>query len=215
MEIKKKYKLDTYQKNKRLFDLICSGIGLILLSPIFLIICIVIKCYEPKGTILFKQKRIGKDGEYFYIYKFRSMRMNADKILENDAKLYTKYIDSGYKLDPKEDPRITKLGLFIRKTSIDELPQLINVLKGEMSLVGPRPIVEQEIVEYEKQNKVNEFLRMKPGITGIWQISGRSNVGYPERVDLEISYLNNQSIMNDFKIILSTLMKVIIREGAY
>ena len=215
MEIKKKYKLDTYQKNKRLFDLICSGIGLILLSPIFLIICTVIKCYEPKGTILFKQKRIGKDGKYFYIYKFRSMRMNADKILENDAKLYTKYIDSGYKLDPKEDPRITKLGLFIRKTSIDELPQLINVLKGEMSLVGPRPIVEQEIVEYEKQNKVNEFLSMKPGITGIWQISGRSNVGYPERVDLEISYLNNQSIMNDFKIILSTLMKVIIREGAY
>lgn len=173
------------------------------------------KCYEPKGKIFFKQKRLGKDGDFFYIYKFRSMRMNADVHLKSDEILYAKYVKNGYKLDQNEDPRITKLGKFLRKTSLDELPQLLNVIMGNMSLVGPRPIIEEELDEYKKTNTDKLFLKMKPGITGIWQTSGRSNVGYPERVFLELSYLKKQSIVFDIFILWKTMLKVLISDGAY
>lgn len=198
---------------KRVIDILLASIGLILTSPIFFIIFILYNFGDSKGNVFFKQLRYGKNGEQFYIYKFRSMVMDADKKLKNDPALYQKYIQQNYKLEPTEDPRLTKFGRFIRKTSMDELPQLINVLKGDMSIVGPRPIVEEELNEYAHQK--NDFLSVKPGITGYWQINGRSNVGYPKRVDLELYYIYNQSFWLDLKILLKTFVVVFLRKGAY
>lgn len=204
-----------YKRIKRIFDIIGGAIGSLVVVIACLILFIPYRIGKNKGKMIFKQKRIGENGELFEIYKFRSMRENADTYLYNDKELYNKYVENGYKLEPKEDPRITKFGIFLRKTSIDELPQFINVLQGTMSLVGPRPIVEVELEEYIKLDKTNEFLSMKPGITGIWQVSGRSNIGYPERVYLEISYLENPSLKKDLIIIVKTFFKVFKKEGAY
>lgn len=204
-----------YRLEKRGLDIVGGVVGLV---P-FIIACGILyvpyKFGSNKGPMIFKQPRIGENGELFNIYKFRSMRVNADEILQADESLHQKYIDNGYKLEQSEDPRITKLGAFIRKMSIDELPQFINVVKGDMSLVGPRPIVTEELEEYKRENKVAEFLSMKPGITGVWQTSGRSNVGYPDRVDLEISYAKKNSIFFDLKVIAKTIVKVFKKEGAY
>lgn len=202
-----------YAITKRTIDIVGAIIGLILASPLFLIISIFYLFGDSKGPIFFKQVRVGKNGKRFYIYKFRSMIVNAEEKLKADKELYEKYLRNNYKLEPHEDPRITKLGRFLRKTSLDEIPQLINVLKGEMSLVGPRPVVEEELKEYGM--KVSKFLSVKPGITGYWQISGRSNVGYPERVDLELYYVYNQSIKFDLKILLKTILIVLTKKGAY
>lgn len=185
---------------KRVMDILGGLIGVFIMIICYVVLFIPYHFGANKGKILFKQKRIGQNGECFYIYKFRSMKENADEILKKDMKLYEKYIKNGYKIEPHEDPRITKLGHFIRKLSIDEIPQFINVIKGEMSLVGPRPIVLEELNEYTKNGKDGVFLSMKPGITGVWQTSGRSNIGYPERVFLEISYASNKSILFDIKI---------------
>lgn len=204
-----------YEIAKRTLDIVGSLIGLVFFFIIYLLLAIFYIFGENKGPVLFKQKRLGKNGVNFYIYKFRSMKVNADELLKEDNLLYKKYVKNGYKLLPKEDPRITSLGRFIRKTSIDELPQFINVFKGEMSLVGPRPIVIEELQEYKKENQVNDFLKMKPGITGIWQVSGRSNVGYPNRVYLETSYLNKMSFIFDLKVILLTIVKILKKDGAY
>ncbi|WP_231735441.1 sugar transferase [Gracilibacillus massiliensis] len=198
---------------KRLMDLAGSLIGLIITSPLFLVVSIMYFFGDAKGPLFFKQQRYGKNGKIFYIYKFRSMVMDAEKKLKNNKDLYQKYLSNNYKLEQEEDPRITKLGKFLRKTSLDELPQLINVLRGDMSLVGPRPIVEEELLEYK--NKRNDFLSVKPGITGYWQVSGRSEIGYPERVDLELYYVYNQSIYMDIKIIIQTLIVVLLKRGAY
>lgn len=206
---RKKY----YEIVKRGMDIVGSLIGIVFFLIAYVFLFIPYHTGENKGAILFKQKRLGKDGKMFEIYKFRSMKTNANEILKSDEELYQKYVQNGYKLEVHEDPRITKLGCFIRKASIDELPQFINVLKGEMSLVGPRPIVEEELKEYK--NKYALFLKMKPGITGVWQTSGRSNIGYPERVDIELSYLNNQKPVVDIMIILKTFLKVFLNEGAY
>lgn len=207
--------LTYYSTTKRFFDIIGSFFGIILFLVAYLILFIPYHFGENKGPMLFKQKRIGLNGEYFSIYKFRSMKVNADKILQSNHELHGKYVANGYKLEAHEDPRMTKLGQLIRKLSVDELPQFLNVFKGEMSLVGPRPIVSEELEEYKKENKVTEFLSMKPGITGVWQTAGRSNVGYPDRVFLEISYAENRSIVYDFKIVLKTILKVFMKEGAY
>lgn len=212
-KIKKKSR--SYRVEKRILDILGSLLGLVLFGCAYIILFIPYKVGLNKGPMIFKQPRIGKNGELFNIYKFRSMRVNADEILRCDKELYQKYINKGYKLEPSEDPRITKLGLFIRKTSIDELPQFINVIKGNMSLVGPRPIVSEELEEYKHENKVSEFLSMKPGITGVWQTAGRSNVGYPERVFLEISYTKKANILFDLKILSKTILKVFMKEGAY
>lgn len=198
---------------KRCIDIIGALIGLIISSPIFILVSIMYLFGESKGPVFFKQQRYGKNGELFYIYKFRSMVVNADEKLKQNKVLYQKYIKNNYKLEQNEDPRITKVGRFLRKTSLDELPQFINVLKGDMSLVGPRPIVEEELKEYK--DKGNDFLSVKPGMTGYWQVSGRSNVGYPERVDLELYYVYNQSLLFDFKILLQTIKIVILKKGAY
>ncbi|MED4866962.1 MULTISPECIES: sugar transferase [Heyndrickxia] len=202
-----------YTVCKRSIDLVISIIGLIIVSPLFLFIGFFYLFGENKGPLIFKQNRVGKGGELFYIYKFRSMIVDADEKLKANKVLYQKYLKNNYKLEPEEDPRITKLGRFLRKTSLDEIPQLINVIKGDMSLVGPRPVVEEELLEYGERK--NEFLSVKPGITGYWQVSGRSNVGYPERVNLELYYVNNQSLLFDLYIFLKTIFMVILKKGAY
>ncbi|WP_203289116.1 sugar transferase [Metabacillus sp. cB07] len=198
---------------KRSIDLLGAAIGLLITAPVFLFISMMYLFGDSKGPLFFKQQRFGKNGELFYIYKFRSMIVNADERLKQNKELYQSYIENNYKLEHDEDPRITKLGKFLRKTSLDELPQLINVLKGDMSLVGPRPIVEEELREYKQ--KRNDFLSVKPGITGYWQVSGRSDVGYPERVDLELYYVNNQSLKLDTRILIQTIIVVFLRKGAY
>lgn len=204
-----------YRRVKRGLDILGGIVGLIFFCIAYVILFIPYKVGSNKGPMIFKQARIGENGGLFNIYKFRSMRVNADEILQKNEILHRKYIDNGYKLEPSEDPRITNLGRFIRKMSIDELPQFMNVIKGDMSLVGPRPIVTEELKEYEHENKVSEFLSMKPGITGVWQTAGRSNVGYPDRVFLEISYAEKDSILFDLKIMLKTVLKVFMKEGAY
>ncbi|WP_081417273.1 sugar transferase [Paenibacillus sp. Soil522] len=194
-------------------DILISLIGLLMLSPVILLISMLIKFDDPKTTIFFKQLRVGKNGNSFFIYKFRTMHQNAENILMENNNLYKKYLKNNYKLEQNEDPRITKIGLWLRKTSMDEIPQLINVLKGEMSLVGPRPVVPEELEEYK--SKKNEFLSVKPGMTGYWQICGRSNVGYPERVDLELYYVKRKSLMFDLLIIFKTIPSVLKKDGAF
>ncbi|MEH7130269.1 sugar transferase [Neobacillus drentensis] len=198
---------------KRSIDFLGALVGILLFSPIFLIIAVLYTFGESKGPVFFKQKRVGKNGEAFYIYKFRSMIVDAEEKLKTNSVLYKKYIENNYKLEPHEDPRITKSGRFLRKTSLDELPQFINVLKGDMSLVGPRPVVPEELKEYG--NKVSDFLAVKPGLTGYWQISGRSDVSYPERVDVELYYAYNQGLALDIKIICKTIIQVLMKKGAY
>jgi exopolysaccharide biosynthesis polyprenyl glycosylphosphotransferase len=197
---------------KRIVDITASLIGIVILIPVFILLWIAVKVSSP-GPAIFKQKRIGKDGKPFHIYKFRTMVVDAEKRLKEDPELYRKYLENNYKLEPKDDPRITNFGRFLRKTSLDELPQLFNVLKGDMSLVGPRPVVYDELKEYDQL--VFDFLSVKPGITGYWQVNGRSETGYPERVDIELYYVYHQSLSLDLKIILKTFLTVLKRNGAY
>ncbi|HJA23838.1 MAG TPA: sugar transferase [Candidatus Limosilactobacillus intestinavium] len=198
---------------KRLTDIVLSTIALICFSPIFLVVWIMSLFGENKGPLFFKQTRIGKNGRPFKIYKFRSMIVNADEILHANSELYQKYVDNNYKLEPEEDPRVTKLGHWLRKTSIDEIPQFINILRGEMSIIGPRPVVKEELVEYG--DRVDKFLSVKPGAMGLWQASGRSNIGYPERCDLELSYVDHASYWFDIKIMFKNIISIFKSTGAY
>ena len=198
---------------KRLTDIVLSTIALICFSPIFLVVWIMSLFGENKGPLFFKQTRIGKNGRPFKIYKFRSMIVNADEILHANSELYQKYVDNNYKLEPEEDPRVTKLGHWLRKTSIDEIPQFINILRGEMSIIGPRPVGKEELVEYG--DRVDKFLSVKPGAMGLWQASGRSNIGYPERCDLELSYVDHASYWFDIKIMFKNIISIFKSTGAY
>lgn len=212
-EVHIKKKSTSYVFIKRALDIIGAIIGLVIFSPFFIVIPFLFLLGENKGPVFFKQVRIGEKGKEFRIYKFRTMIVNAEEKLKKNKELYRKYLDNNYKLEQHEDPRITGLGRFLRKTSLDEIPQFLNVLKGEMSLVGPRPVVVEELEEY--QEKVHEFLSVKPGVTGYWQVSGRSDVGYPERVDLELYYVYNASVWFDIKILLLTVKNVLLSKGAY
>lgn len=196
---------------KRLVDIIGSSIGLVLLSPLFLIVIFLIK-KEDKGQAIFIQERIGKNGKNFNLYKFRSMVSDADEILEEMLKDESVKKEYKKKMKFKEDPRITKIGKFIRKTSIDELPQLINVLKGDMSLIGNRPYLPRE--RNDMGNYFNEIVKTKPGITGYWQVSGRSNISFEERCKLESYYSNNMSFKFDIKIFFLTFYVVLFKKGA-
>ncbi|MCC5895593.1 MAG: sugar transferase [Alkalibacterium sp.] len=202
-----------YLPFKRMIDFTGALTAILILLPLLLIISTFYLYGENKGNILFKQKRIGLNGNEFYIYKFRSMIVNAEECLRRDSLLYTKYVENNYKLDPHEDPRITKLGCFLRKTSLDELPQFFNVLMGDMSLVGPRPVLNEELLLYK--DRKNDFLSVKPGITGYWQANGRSNVGYPERLDIELYYVEHKCLKLDIYILFQTFYKVLMRSGAY
>ncbi len=194
---------------KRFFDIVLSLVGLILLSPIFLIIAIIIKL-DSKGPVFFKHKRIGKNGKQIGVYKFRSMVINAEELIAKFTPEQKKEYETNFKLD--NDPRITRVGKFLRKSSLDELPQILNILLGNMSIVGPRPIVKKELEKYGK-NK-DKFLSMTPGLTGYWQASGRSDVDYDERIKMELYYIDNCSLWLDFKIMLKTVVAVIKKEGA-
>lgn len=200
---------------KRIFDIFIGLIGtLFLFLPTFLIIFGLYQFGKNKGPIFFRQDRLGKNGEVFKIIKFRSMVVDAEKVLLEDEELYKKYVANSYKLLPEEDPRLTTIGAFIRRTSIDEFPQFINVLLGDMSFIGPRPILHSELQEYTPVQQ-KKFLSVKPGITGWWQVSGRSEVFYPERCELELYYVENYSFAMDFKILLMTVNKVITGHGAH
>ena len=178
--------------------------------PCFLIIYIIYKIKGYKGSIFFTQYR----GKKFKIIKFRSMVENAEEVLTANKALYEKYINNSYKLPPNEDPRLINIGDFIRKTSIDEIPQFINLMLGDMSLIGPRPILENELEEYSKEEQ-EVLLSVRPGITGMWQVSGRSEVYYPERCEMELYYPRNQSFLLDVKIFFLTIKKVLSGEGAH
>lgn len=195
---------------KRLIDIVGSFVGLILLLPLFLIIAYKIKKEDPEGPVFFSQDRMGKNGKIFKMYKFRSMCVDAEEKL---ATLLQHNEVEGAMFKIKDDPRVTKIGKFIRKTSIDELPQLLNVLKGEMSLVGPRPPLIREVSEYSNYDLQRLFI--KPGCTGLWQVSGRNHVGFNEMVYLDLKYINESSIVNDLKIMLKTIAIVFKPNGAY
>lgn len=183
---------------KRIIDLVCSLIGIIALSPVFLIVGIIIKL-DSKGSAIFSQKRVGKGGKEFKMYKFRSMVVNAEELKE---KLLHQNEMSGPMFKMKDDPRITKIGRFIRKTSIDELPQLINVIKGDMSLVGPRPSLPKEVAKFEPW--MMRRLDVKPGLTCYWQVSGRNNIDFDDWMKLDIKYVQDRSLWLDIKLIFKT-----------
>lgn len=199
---------------KRLFDIMAGLFGVIILIPLTIIIYIIRKIFkEDDGPMFYDQIRIGKNGRHFKLYKFRTMVVGADKILQEYLEKNPnarREFNKNQKL--KDDPRITKIGKFLRKTSLDEFPQFINVLKGEMSLIGPRPIVDREVSKFG--DKMNIVHSVKPGITGYWAANGRSNTTYEERVNMEVYYAKNCSIKLDLKIIFKTIEAVLKRNGA-
>lgn len=206
-EIKSK---NVYLMVKRLLDLTFALTGLVLLSPLFLLVAILIKLEDPKGSVFFYQTRIGKDEKPFRMYKFRSMVSNAEELLEN---LLDQNEVSGAMFKMREDPRITRVGRFIRKTSIDELPQLWNVVLGDMSLVGPRPALPREVEQYSSYDKLR--LKVIPGCTGLWQISGRNELSFNEMVELDLHYIMHRGIGMDLKIILQTVRVMFGSKGAF
>lgn len=206
--INKKENKTVYNFIKRTIDVLGSLCGLILLSPLLLVIGILIRS-DSKGPIIFAQKRVGLKGKEFKMYKFRSMVVNAeelkDKLKENNEM-------SGPMFKMKDDPRITKIGKFIRKTSIDELPQLINVLKGDMSLVGPRPSLPKEVKEFEPW--MIRRLEVKPGLTCYWQVMGRNSIDFEDWMKLDIKYVNERSLWLDIKLIFKTFFVLFGDENA-
>lgn len=211
-ESKLKHKKHFYLIIKRIFDILLSTIGLLILWPLFIIIGILIKI-DSKGPIFLRQIRIGKNGKSIKIYKFRSMIDNAeailDKMMAEDPAIYEEYTINK-KL--KNDPRVTRIGKIIRKTSIDELPQLINIFKGEMTLVGPRPYLPRE---KEDMGGYYHFItKMTPGLTGLWQVSGRNDCGFNERLKLDTKYYQVRGIKKDISILLKTVSVVLNTKGA-
>jgi len=199
-----------YLFTKRCIDVVGAVAGLLVLLIVFIIIGLLIKLEDPKGSIFFSQKRVGKNGKEFNMYKFRSMVSDAEAKL---AELLEQNETTGAMFKMKNDPRVTKIGRFIRKTSIDELPQLINVLKGDMSLVGPRPPLVREVKEYTEYQL--QRLLVTPGCTGLWQVSGRSNIGFEEMVELDLTYITTRSLTADIKIIFRTIFMLFGSKNAY
>lgn len=199
-----------YLIEKRCFDLVCSALGLLVLSPIFLIIMVAIKFEDPKGYIFFSQMRVGKNGNVFKMYKFRSMKVDAEKEL---VKLKDKNEVKGAMFKMKNDPRVTTVGKFLRRNSLDELPQLVNVLIGDMSLVGPRPPLPNEVLKYSSREK--KRLRVKPGCSGLWQVSGRNELSFDEMIELDFKYITQRSFGLDLMIVLKTIVQMIRPRGAY
>ena len=186
---------------KRLMDIVISLVGLIVMSPIIVALALWIRL-DSEGGALFSQERLGRSGRLFRCLKFRTMRSDAEDQLRSQPDLYELYLANDFKFPEGLDPRITKSGRFLRKTSLDELPQLWNVLKGDMSLVGPRPIVPDELMHYDGVSSL--LLSLRPGITGKWTVGGRSSVAYPKRADMELEYIRNWSVFGDLEILLRT-----------
>lgn len=198
---------------KKSIDLVAGLFGTMLLLPITIFVYIMNKKNGEQGPIFYSQLRIGKDGKLFKMYKYRTMVINADevlnKILEENAQMKDEF--RKYK-KLKKDPRITKIGYFLRKTSLDEFPQFINILKGEMSLVGPRPYMPRE--KEDMGNSYKTIIKCKPGITGLWQTSGRNTLTFEDRLNLDMEYYENHSVKQDLKLVIRTIQKTIKKEGA-
>ena len=194
----KKRSNNMYEFFKRLMDVICSLTSLIILAPILLLVAVVIKL-ESKGPVIFAQERVGKNNKLFKMYKFRSMVVNAEELKK---KLKNQNERNGPMFKIKNDPRVTPFGRFIRKTSIDELPQLVNILKGEMSIVGPRPSLPDEVKQFEPW--MLERLNVKPGLTCYWQVQGRDNIEFEDWMKLDVKYVKDRNMILDFKLIFKT-----------
>ncbi len=208
-----------YDISKRIMDILAGLAGITLFLPFMILTAIWIKLVSPTGSLFVERRhRIGQNGKEFWMFKFRTMIPHAQQWLENQPELYKKYQDNGYKLDP--DPRWIKGAKFLRKTSLDEMPQFFNVLLGNMSLVGYRAYYGYEIKEQierypEAKQYLDEALSVKPGITGLWQVSGRSGVNFLDRVKLDAKYAKTKSIMYDLLIVLKTPVAVISGKGAF
>lgn len=198
-----------YVLPKRMLDIFCSAIALLVLSPVFMILSILIKL-DSKGPAIYTQPRVGKNGRLFTMYKFRSMCVDADEMLKGLQHLNEK---DGPVFKISNDPRVTKVGRFLRKTSLDELPQLWNILTGSMSIVGPRPPLENEVKKYTPYEM--QRLSVVPGLTCYWQISGRSDISFKKWVELDLKYIRESSFITDVKIILKTVPAVLLGRGAY
>lgn len=195
---------------KRVFDLLGALLGLLILSPLLIVLAIIIKLEDWNGSIFFSQQRVGLNGKTFQMYKFRSMVVDAESQL-NSLLIHNETTGAMFKMS--NDPRVTKIGRILRKTSLDELPQLWNVLRGEMSLVGPRPPLPREVLDYT--NHDIQRLLVVPGCTGLWQISGRSNIGFSEMVELDLLYIKTRNLWMDFMIVLKTFKVLVGSKDAY
>lgn len=202
-------KESNYSIIKRIIDIILCSIALLFLSPILCLIAIIIKL-DSEGPVIYKHYRLGKNGKVFGMYKFRTMVNNADEILKNFTKEQKEEFEKFYKLE--NDPRITRVGDFLRKTSLDELPQILNIFKGDMSIIGPRPVILKEIEKFGDLK--DKYLSVLPGLTGWWACNGRSNTTYDERIELEMYYIDNQSFKLDIECFFKTILAVIKRNGA-
>ncbi|WP_137664025.1 sugar transferase [Enterococcus hulanensis] len=198
------------RKTKRVIDIVVSLLGLVVLAIPFGFVALLIKLEDPKGPVFFSQTRVGLNGNYFVLYKFRTMFVGAEEQL---ADLMEKNEIQGPMFKMKYDPRITRIGHFLRKFSIDEFPQLVNVLKGDMSIVGPRPALPREVEQYSDYHRLR--LLVKPGCTGLWQVNGRNNLHFEEMIQLDLSYLTKGSFLLDIQIMLKTFLVIITRDGAY
>ncbi|MFP4978193.1 sugar transferase [Paenibacillus sp. CN-4] len=201
---------ESYLVMKRMIDIFFSALGLLVLLPLFILVAVLIKLEDPKGKVFFRQTRVGKDEKPFSMYKFRSMVSNAEELKKQ---LLEQNEVSGAMFKMKNDPRVTRIGRFIRKTSIDELPQLWNVLIGNMSLVGPRPPLPEEVAQYTEYDK--QRLMVTPGCTGYWQVSARNSVGFDEMVQMDLTYIQTRSTLLDLKIIFKTGLLLLGSKDAY
>jgi exopolysaccharide production protein ExoY len=198
-----------YELSKRMLDILGALNAILLFFPVLIGIAVAIRA-TTKGPILFRQRRLGRGGAEFWCYKFRTMVVNAEQLLEADHQLRDRFHES-YKL--KDDPRTTPIGIWLRKTSLDELPQLFNILTGTMSLIGPRPIVPPERIKYH--DFAGKLLSVKPGLGGYWQVYGRSDTTYDQRVQMDMTYVNERSLGLDLKLMVLTAFVALRRQGAY
>lgn len=201
------------RKRKRALDIVGALVALVVFSPVILFTALAVYATD-RGPVFFRQVRVGANGRRFRMIKFRSMRPDAEEVLRSDPELYQRYLDNDCKLEAHEDLRITKIGRFIRATSLDEFPQFWNVLKGDMSLVGPRPVLPWELDE-RYGHLSNHYKAARPGITGPWQVSGRSRVCYDTRVKLDTTYIEDWKLSRDIGILARTPIAVVARDGAY
>ena len=202
-----------YDRLKRVFDLVVGGFLLLVSLPLFLLIAVLVKL-TSRGPVFYKQERLGRGGRPFFVYKFRTMVVGAESYLRewlSKDPMMREEFERYFKL--KEDPRVTVVGRILRRTSLDELPQLWNVVKGDMHLVGPRPIVEEEVKYYRPYEEV--LFSVRPGITGLWQVSGRNELPYSERVKLDIGYIKRRNFLLDFLILVKTFKVIFTGHGAY
>jgi lipopolysaccharide/colanic/teichoic acid biosynthesis glycosyltransferase len=200
-----------YSVAKRVFDLTLSTLALLVAGPLMALIAIAVRL-ESKGPVLFGHVRLGKHGNYFRCYKFRTMRPTAQSELLADPELRRIYEENDFKIPLERDPRITRFGRFLRKSSLDELPQFFNVISGSTSLVGPRPIVPDELHWYNGSERL--FLSVRPGIFGVWQVQGRNRIGYPQRTQVELDAIRSRSIWQDVKVLATAVPAVITSRGS-